>query len=1128
MKSRLLLQLLMLSKNALYGFILQCFLINLLWATNTSAQKIQSVNKVTVNLNLENASLPDLFQEIASQTNFTFSYIEEDLDRNYRINKKTKKAILADVLLEISRDARLKFKQVNNNINVSPLIDQPRQNRIEVIIQSRTVSGQITSQEEGEPLPGVNVIEKGTDNGTVSDVNGEYSLQVTEGAVLIFSSVGYTTEEIAVGSRSVVDVSMADDIQRLEELVVIGYGTQSKVTVTGSVVSTEGEEIVKSRTPNVLNSMTGHLPGLIINNRSGEPGRDEPNIFIRGRSTTGDASPLIIIDGVERDDLGRINPNDIESISVLKDASAAIYGARAANGVILVTTKRGSRGAPAFNFSINQGFSQPTRNPKMADAYTFAKVYNEIEEAEGRAPRYTDDELERFRERSDPNYQTTDWYDVMTKKLTPQRQTSLSVTGGNESLTYYLSLGELSQDGHFNYGSTKVKRYNFRSNIDVNVTDFFKVGLDLSGRLDDKHYPGNPDTRGIYSHMFLYQPNWTLFWPGTDYLRPNRDNESLVNWVSDASGWQDETYKAMESRLHFDLAIPWVQGLSLSGSANYDAGYNFIKYWDLPTFVYYYDDVSEVYTQGRSGDGADLAQLEETFDQNSILTLNAQINYEQSFGAHNLGLMLGYEQMEYDYNFFSAYRTDFPSTALPQLFAGSSDKMKQGNDGSAGITSRKNYFGRITYDYDHKYLAQLIFRYDGSPNFPENKRWGFFPGISLGWRVSEEPWMDGLGFIDDLKIRGSYGEMGNDSIPAFQYITSYGYGNNYVIGNNDVIGLVQSGAPNPNITWEVAKMTNIGLELSLWEGRFELGFDYFNTRRSNILTKRTAVIPDYTGLVLPDENVGIVENKGFELLLSHRRSLERFTYSISGNVSFARNKVIFADEAPAAEEYQLATGRPINAGLYYKAIGIFSDLEEINSYPTLPGARPGDIIYEDVNGDGILNSRDQVRLDQTATPEIVYGINASIGFANFDLSVLFQGQENAMASFDGVDNYFPVMNYNLGNFLAWRANGRWTPENTDASQPRGAAENANNNTQPSTHWTMNAGFLRLKNVEIGYTFPENISRKIGMQYLRAYVSGNNLALLYDHMKDLGFDPETSDYWFYPQQRTFNVGVNLTF
>jgi len=1015
------------------------------------------------------------------------------------------------------------------------------------------LSGRVVD-EGGLPMPGVNIQEKGTVNGTTTDANGSYKMNVTSGsATLVFSFIGYSTMEVNVTDRSVIDISLTPDTKSLDEVVVIGYGTQSKATVTGAVVGVEGSDLVKVRTPNVINSLTGQVPGVFINSRTGEPGKENPSILIRGKSTTGNSDPLIVIDGVQRGELSRLNPNDIETISVLKDASAAIYGARAANGVILVTTKRGKKGKSTFDFSYNSGFSQPTRTPKMADSYTWATVYNEnlknplldVGNSTDPVGLYTPEQLQKFKEGTEEGYTTTNFYKEMTKTVTPLHQINLSTSGGTDVVSYYLALGQMTQQGHFEEGSTELKRYNFRSNIDVKVNDYLKIGLDLSGRLDNRTYPGRinaqgqPDTRGIYSHMYLYQPFSTLYWPGTNYLRPNRDSENIVNWVSDNSGALTEDYKALESRLHFNLIIPGVDGLSVRGTANYDVNYLHRKNWSLPTYVYTRtgtDPSNYVYTKVKSGSSAALAGLGEYFEQRAIPTFNFQINYEKSIGMHNFGVMVGYEQMKNDYNYFQASRSDFPSTALDQLNAGSIDKNKQANAGSGFITSRQNYFGRATYDYNHKYLAQLIFRYDGSPQFPEDKRWGFFPGASIGWRLSEETFMDNVTIIDELKLRASYGQIGNDNVGAFQYVTAYQYANNYVVGNADVIGLASTGGANPNITWEVAATTNIGFDVSLWKGVLAAQFDFFRTKRSNILTP-SPLVPDYTGFpAIPDQNYGEVENKGFELNLTHTRTLNKFTYSVGGNVSYAKNKVLVGYDIPGAESYQAYEGKPAGATLVYRALGIFSSTADVAAYPSLPGTKAGDIKYEDVNGDLAITSLDQVRLDKTAIPQLVYTINASVRYANFDLSVLFQGQEQAISNFyetlSGLTDknfYFPIMNPNgLGNFLQWRANDHWSYTNTDGTQPRADATNATNNINPSTHWIFKSNFLRMKNAELGYTLPAAVSRKIKIQNLRVYVNGNNLLLLKDSMKDLGFDPETTDYWFYPNQRTFNIGANLTF
>jgi len=1088
-----------------------------------------------VSVDIQNGPLHDLFDAIEKNTDYRIFYKSSLIDNERYINISAEQKSVSDLLSMALGKKNLTFDLVDRVIVITPAEYEKRQN---------VVSGKITDATTGEPLTGVNIIIEGTNTGTVSDIKGNYSIEVTDpNAVLVFSFVGYLSEQIPVNGQSVIDVSLVPDTKTLEEIIVVGYGVQSKVTVTGAVAAVKGNELIKSQTPDVLNSLTGHLPGLMINSRTGEPGRENIDILIRGRSTTGATNPLIIIDGIERPDLSRINPNDIEDVSVLKDASAAIYGARAANGVILITTKRGTAGPAVFNFTYNQGFSQPTRNPKMADAYTFAKVFNEIIINENGNPNllYSDEDLQLFKEGKEPGYTTTDWFETMTRKYTPQSRMNLSVSGGNELVNYYLSIGKMGQDGHFEYGTTRIDRYNMRSNITVNATKYVKVGIDLAGLFDDKHYPGNPDARGIYSHLYLYQPNWTLFWPGTEYPRPNRDGQSIINWVSDKGGHQDELYRALQSKLHFDIDIPWIKGMSVNGSASYDAGYNHTKYFKTPSYVYNYNASTNTYTRTLAGgDTPELAQLSERFDQISTLTLNTLIRYNRQLGKHKIGAMVGFEQMEYKSNYLSAGRTDFLSTSIPQMFAGSIDKQKQSNDGSANSSSRLNYFGRATYDYQGKYLAEIIFRADGSPNFPENKRWGYFPGISVGWRISEESFMKNLTFINNLKIRASYGEMGNDSIPSYQYLATYNFSTSkgYVIGGTDVLGLVQSVTPNPNITWEVAKTINIGFDASLWQGLLGIEFDIFKTKRSNILTPRHVIIQDYTGLKLPNENIGVVTNHGFELLLTHRKNLNNeLSYSLSGNISFARNKVTLTDEAPAAEEYQKAKGHPIGSGLYYEAIGIYTDTNQIAQTPHMAGAQPGDIIYKDLNGDNVIDSKDRKRIDQSYTPEIMFGIMASFKYKNIDFSLMFQGQENAQTYvFDYDPNpgetpqpYFAVMSYNLGNFLQWRADGRWAPDNTEgATMPRGSSINFNNNTLPSTHWLLDAGFLRLKNLEIGYTLPKKITDKFKIKNLRAYVSGYNLLIIYDHMKDLGFDPETNDFWYYPPQRIYNFGFSLTF
>lgn len=1108
-----------------------CFLLTSLmvygFAGNLKAQR--------VTINKKDAAFTEVIAELRRQSGYNFLFKKELARKVGKISIQAKDEALMDVLERVVAGKPLTYTILDE---IQSIVIKERPNTVPRGLKSgpqasvavdhvqQPVKGIVTN-ETGAPIEGVSVRIKGQDVVTYTDERGAYEISTpqVDGSTLVFSSVGYVNEEVKVGQSRNVNVTLRTYVADLDEVVVVGYGTQKKATLTGSVATAKGADIVKSPAANVSQSLAGRLPGVIINSRSGEPGRDDPSILVRGRGTTGSTAALVIIDGVERGGLGQLNPNDIETITVLKDASAAIYGSRAANGVILVTTKRGTVGKPTIGLSFNQGFSQPTRNPKMADAYTFGKISNNIEIDEGREAIFSDDELQKYRDGSDPDYPNTDWYDYIVRPFTPQHRGNISVSGGNERSKYYFSLGDLAQSGQYQGGSTKFKSYNVRSNVDVQVTDELTVGLNVSGRVDNRHYPFRSNNE-LNSHIYLYQPNWQPYWPGTNYMQPLRGSENIHNWVTDNAGYQQEDTRAVQSNLFFKWELPWVKGLSIDGSGSYDFSGVYGKQFETPSYVY--REEGGQYVKGLSGMSRSLANLNQTSYAVTQMYLNSKINYTRQFDAHHVALMAGYEQIQVRNSTMQAGRSDFLSISLPELNMGSSDKSKQSNSGFSGQDARQNVFGRVNYDYAGKYLAEVTLRADGSSKFPKEKRFGFFPSASVGWRISEESFMDNVDFIGNLKLRGSYGKMGNDAVSAFQYMMTYGFSNNYVIGNNDVSGLVQTNVPNPFITWETAETWNAGFEAGLWNGLLDVEFDYFKSRRSDILTKRNATVPDYTGLTLPDENIGIVDNRGVELVLSHANNVNEFSYQLSGNVSFARNKVVFADEQPAAEPYQYATGRPFGAALLYRSLGVYRDQAQVDATPHLPGTKPGDLIYQDVNGDGEIDSRDRIRINQTNIPEIVFGFTANFAYKGFDLALFFQGQENAQQYFGG---WFPVMSHTFGNFLDWRARDSWAVDNIDATMPRGSTAlwtTSTNSSYASTHWMKNAGFLRLKNLELGYNLPAPICKSFGAQGLRVSVSGSNLLILYDHMKDMGFDPETHDFWYYPLQRVLNFGVNLTF
>ena len=985
----------------------------------------------------------------------------------------------------------------------------------------------------GNAVGGATIVIEGTTLGVTTDSEGGFSIDAAPEDVLLVNFIGYTSQSVPVGVRSRFEIVLEESATAIDEVMVVGYGTRKKTTLTGSVVSVKGEEIASSPAIDVASSLAGRLPGLIVNARAGDPGAPDTQIFVRGRGTTGDNSALIIVDGVERGDISKINPYESESSNVLKDAEAAIYGSRAANGVILVTTKRGAKGRAVVNFSYDQGFQQPTRTPKMADSYTFASVANEMAVLRHSDPNsdpvlpYTPEDLAKFKAGKEPGYRTTDWYRRTMHKWVPQHRTNVSVSGGSDRINYFFSVGELMQRDRFKESSGKYRQYNVRSNIDVKIARSLTMGLNLAGTFDKRHVPYFSSTE-MASHIFLYHPYWETYWPGTNYLKPLRGDQNWVNMVSDNAGYHDLENKKFQGTLFLKWEVPWVKGLMLEASGSYDTLHEYWKTFRTPSYVYH-EDGEGGYVKKLDGMGPAKAQLTDRSEMSSQTYFFAKVSYKRSFGDHNLDALLGYEQTTTDGWYLEGSKTDFASPSLPVLNVGPADQTKWGLGGYSSENARQNVFARVNYDYKGKYMAQVTMRIDGSAIFPEEDRFGYFPSFSAGWRISEETFMKSADFIDNLKLRASWGMMGNDRVAAFQHMMTYNYGNNYVIGGSDVQGLQETRVPNPGITWEVSKTWNFGLEASFWNSRLWMEFDFFRSVRDHLLTTRNKSVPEYTGMTLPNENIGKVLNRGFELVIGHRNRVGEFGYSITGNLNFARNKVLFIDEAPAAEPYQMLTGNPIGSTLFYEAIGIFQDQADLDSYPHMGGAQPGDLKFRDVNKDGVLDSKDRILVTQTKIPEITFGLNFTFNWKNFDLSLLFQGQQNSKFYMEGNEDFFKYMDDQWGNFLQWRADGRWIPgaDNTHATQPRGGQSGVNT-TDRNTHFMFSGNFLRFKNAELGYTLPSRIAEKLRMGGIRISLSANNICFLYDGLKDLGYDGEASSFWNYSICRTINVGINLTF
>ncbi|AWW32680.1 SusC/RagA family TonB-linked outer membrane protein [Echinicola strongylocentroti] len=999
------------------------------------------------------------------------------------------------------------------------------------------ISGRVLD-ESGEGLPGASVLVVGTTNGTVTDLDGNFQLSVSTSADLTLkvSFIGYQSQEITPDGRSSIEVQLQADLQSLNEVVVVGYGEQKKATLTGSVSQVEGRDLQNSPQPNVSNSLAGRFSGIIASNRGGEPGHDGSSFTIRGLATTGNNDVLVVIDGVpgQIGGLERLNPNDIESVSVLKDASAAIYGSRAANGVILVTTKRGKEGKPVISYSFNQGFSSPTRMPDMADAETYGSIRNEIayynNPQGGMNQVYSEDQLNQFQNGTDPlNYPNTDWAKAALNNVALQSQHNLSIRGGSEKINYFLSLGKTGQDGLYKDGATRYDQYSFRSNVDAEITERLKVGLSLAGRKEARQFP-TTGADGIFRSIYRAYPTVVAVYPN-GLPSTGIENNNPVMMATEAGGVNENPKYVFNGILRASYDLPFLEGLSVDGFFSVDESSDRSRNFSTPYTLYNYDPATEGYNPVVVGGGADQqATLSESHYSQSMTVSNIKLNFKQYFDNHFIDAFVGYEQSENRTHTMGASRLHFPTIETPELSQGGAAAADYDNWGSSYNYTRKSFIGRFAYNFDEKYLAEIQMRVDGSSNFPEGERYGFFPSVSAGYRISEESWFrDNLSFFDDLKIRASYGQLGNDNVGQFQYYDNYTFNNRYVIGDEVVTGIDLIRLGNPNITWEVATKTDIGFN-AVWLKKFTTEFIYFQQDRSKILTTRNASIPGTSGIVnpydadplVPSENIGEVKSHGFEATVGYEHTGD-FTFGVSGNFTYAQNELVFKDEAPGVLDYQRETGRPLNTYLLYNAIGIFRTEEDLDNYPHVAGAQPGDLIYEDYNDDGQITADDMVRTEYGNIPRITFGLNLHAAWRNWDFAAVISGQGQ-------VRQYVLPESGTVGNFYSSWADNRWSPNNPSGTYPRvseRASSAVSGGLYRNNFWLDNSAFGRLKNVQVGYNLPQEFLDRFSIGSLRIYANAFNLLTV---TKVQDYDPEGSSEsgQFYPQQKIINLGLNIQF
>jgi TonB-dependent starch-binding outer membrane protein SusC len=993
--------------------------------------------------------------------------------------------------------------------------------------------------ETDQALLGVNVNEKGTVNGTVTDGAGMYEIKVSgSDAILVFSFIGYVTQEIEVGEQTTIDLKMEPNVEALSEIVVVGYGTQKKATLSGSVAMVKGDEITKSPAMNVTNSLST-IAGLVAVGQSGEPGSDYSTLLIRGQSTLNNNSPLVVVDGVPNRSLERIDPSTIESVTVLKDASAAIYGSQAANGVILVTTKRGQNKKMTVTASYNVGWSRPTRIPQLTNSAEYATLVNEVDYYDNINPTYSSEDIQKYADGSNTwEYPNTDWYDVVLKNLSRQSSTNVTVSGGNDFLQTFISLSNRDQDGVYVNSASKYSQNDLRINNDCKINPYINVSLDASARLEQYKSPTS-SAASIFRDLMTALPIKTAVWPNGlpgPPISTTDQNNPVVQATSEAGTNRTDNY-VFNINSKINIKIPGIEGLSLTLTGALDRGLeyqkNFSKVYSLYTWdgTTYEDDLPSL-KEGSYGTSDLVQQLEIS----KRYLVNSLVSYQRTYNEiHDINFLVGVEAIEETSNWFSAERRNFANNFPEELNFGNSN-YQYANGSNPGVNRWQNYFGRANYTFKNKYIAEFVWRYQGSSKFASETRWGFFPGISLAYRISEENfWKNKISpnLINNLKLRFSFGKTGNDLIDPYQFYSLYSLNWRYFVTEDQTnySTYYESLAGNTKAQWEEANQSNIGFDIAFFNNKLAITGDYFNNLRTKILIAQTASVPDMTGLsgILPDINLGKVRNQGFDFEIMWKEHVSDFKYHIGLNGCYAKNKVIFFDEAEGALDWQKQTGHPMESGLYYEAIGIFHNQDDLDNYPHLSEARTGDIIFNDVDGDGEITGNDMKRIYKNSIPTLTGSLSLYASYKGFDLTIMFQGQAGAVRYLQDLGGK------NSQNYLKSFYDKRWTENNPDADYPRTFNRNDEywvSSDNPNTFWLRKTDFIRLKNFELGYTVPSVFASKLKLEDVRIYVSGMNLLTYSPDLTDYDPELEPKGDGFagqgYPLQKIITTGISIKF
>lgn len=1100
-----------------FVFLLIC--ISSVFSANVNSQTAR------VNIRANDLQIKEILRQIEEQTDYLFAYNYNNVNLSRKVSLHESNVTVADVLSKIFEHSDITYQVKGNNILLM---------KKTVSQQNKNISG-IIRDENGEPIAGANVVEKGKNNGTVTDINGHFHLNLLEGnAILTISYIGFTTKEIKVGNQTNLQITLSEDNQTLDEVVVVGYGTEKKVNVIGSIAQIGSQKLQNRSTPMLSNALAGQMAGVTVIQRSGRPGQGSGEIRVRGVGSFGGeankSDALVLIDGIPGS-LNDINTEDVESISVLKDAStAAIYGSRAANGVILVTTKTGKEGKISISYNGYAGFNTPTELPEFVDTWQYATLYNE---ANGKEI-YSAAEIQKFKDGSDPDhYSNSRYLDEVFSRNGFQTGHDVTLNGGSAQNKYMISFGYMLQNGIVE--KNDYSRYNARVNLINEILPHLKLTTRLSGVYGVRNEPAKPGTDSLDNMMDII--SLALRHPG---LYPTYTTDGSFGAGRDLNGTPPGWIKSDS----------FFKNPKFSVNANLRLDYNPIQDLNLAVIgAYTYTNVEEkMYRstmQLENGMAVTPSMLTHKMDKTIYKTFQATAEYNKTIRKHTFGILAGYSWEQQDYTDLVGSRDKFPGNDLPYLNAGSPDNQQASGGGNEWAI--QSLFGRIKYNFDERYLLESTVRYDGSSRFPKNQKYGFFPSIAAGWRISEESFIkenEALNWISNLKLKTSWGRLGNQNIGNYPYQSVYVLGENYPFGDSYNQGAAIKMATDPTIKWEETETIDGGFESVLWDGLLSFNAAYFYRKTYDILYKPSGSVSSVLGLTISEMNTGKLKNQGWEFEIGHRNKIGNVSYNINANLTIINNKLLTLGvgnveqlNGMVGNGSDLFIGQPIQMYYGYLTDGVFLDQADIDGWydqsKVTPKPQPGDIRYKDISGpdgvpDGVIDPNyDRVPLG-SRIPKYTFGMNIGAEYKGFDLSILIQGVAGVKGLLNDYAGYAFRQN---GNLQVWQAEGRFDPANPTRYPAYPRLEELSNtvgpNIQTSDFWILDASYIRLKNIQIGYSLPKRILEPSKIRGLRLYVQAENPLTWNKYRK--GWDPEINTGGsYYPILATYTFGINFNF